>query len=180
MAPSQAIGNVLESRSFGSLQSDVFYNLYDATTGQLVNPKPVPEFGYEDTRMDFGTNRCYIVRAVQVVAKLAVESEPSGPQCKMLVDTFPPAAPKGLNAVSTDGAINLIWDANSEPDLAGYIVLRATGAGQPMVRITDDPIADASFFDSVQRGLRFVYAVEAIDKAGNISRPSASVEETAR
>ena len=180
LAPSQAIGNVLESRSFGSLQSDVFYNLYDATTGQLVNPKPVPEFGYEDTRMDFGTNRCYIVRAVQVVAKLAVESEPSGPQCKMLVDTFPPAAPKGLNAVSTDGAINLIWDANSEPDLAGYIVLRATGAGQPMVRITDDPIADASFFDSVQRGLRFVYAVEAIDKAGNISRPSASVEETAR
>lgn len=172
--------HVLESRSFGPLFPDVAYNLYDATTGQLVNPRPVRENGYEDTRMDWGTKRCYIVRAVEVVAKLAVESEPTGPACEMLVDTFPPAPPKGLNAVATEGAINLIWEANTEPDLAGYFVLRAIGADQPLQRITAEPLTDASFFDGVQRGLRFVYAVQAVDKAGNVSRPSERVEETAR
>jgi len=129
--------------------------------------------------MTWGTERCYLVRAVEIVANLPIESEPTGPTCKMLVDTFPPAAPKGLNAVATEGAINLIWEANNEPDLAGYYVLRAVGS-EPLQRITSQPITDAAFFDNVQRGLRFTYAVQAVDKAGNESRPSEPVEETAR
>jgi len=172
-------GNVLPSSTFGPLQPQVAYNLYDATTRQLVNPKPVRENGYEDTRMDWGTNRCYVVRSVAVVARLAVESEPSGPACEMLVDTFPPAAPKGLIAVAAERSINLIWDASPEPDLAGYYVLRAV-AGQPLQQITPQPITDASFPDGVQQGLRFVYAVQAVDKAGNVSPTSERVEEMAR
>ena len=117
--------NVLPSHSFGPLQPQLAYNLYDADTGQLLNEKPVLEFGYEDTRMDWGTNRCYVVRSVEIVARLPIESDATGPTCRMLVDTFPPATPKGLNAVATEGAINLIWEPNSEPDLAGYYVLRA-------------------------------------------------------
>jgi hypothetical protein len=172
--------NVLPSQSFGPLQPQVTYNLYDATTGQLLNPKPIKEFGYEDTRMDWGTKRCYLVRSVEVVARIAVESEPAGPACEVLVDTFAPAAPKGLNAVSTDGAINLIWDANTEPDLAGYFVLRASGPDAELFRLTLEPVTDAQFFDGVQRGVRFTYAVQAVDKAGNVSKPSERVEETAR
>jgi hypothetical protein len=175
-APSE---NVLPSRSFGPLWPEVTYNLYDAAAAQPLNSKPVREYGYEDTRMTWGTERCYLVRAVEVVANLPIESEPTGPTCKMLVDTFPPAAPKGLNAVATEGAINLIWEANNEPDLAGYYVLRAVGS-EPLQRITSQPIADAAFFDNVQRGLRFTYAVQAVDKAGNESRASEPVEETAR
>jgi hypothetical protein len=171
--------NVLESHPFGPLSPEVRYNLYDAGTGQLVNPMPVRENGYEDTRMDWGTKRCYIVRAVVVVARVPVESEPSGPVCEMLIDMFPPAAPKGLNAVATAGSINLIWDANTEPDLAGYLVWRAVGA-QPLQQITPAPITDASFFDGVQAGLKFSYAVQAVDKAGNVSSLSDRVEETAR
>jgi hypothetical protein len=171
--------NVLPSRSFGPLQPPLAYNLYDATTGQLLNGKPVLEYGYEDTRMSWGTNRCYLVRSVVIVAKLPIESDATGPTCEMLVDRFPPAAPKGLNAVATEGAINLIWEPNTEPDLAGYYVLRAIG-DEPLQRITPEPVSDASFFDNVQRGLRFTYAVEAVDKAGNVSRPSERVEETAR
>ena len=172
-------GNVLPSRPFGPLWPDVSYNLYDGKTGQKLNNRPVPGFVYEDTRMDWGTERCYHVRAVAVVARLAVESEATGPACRMLVDMFPPAAPKGLNAVATAGAINLIWEANTEPDLAGYYVWRATG-GQPLQKITPDPVTDASFFDGVQAGLRFGYAVQAVDKAGNAGPLSNRVEETAR
>jgi hypothetical protein len=170
---------VLDSRPFGPLFPAVNYNLYDATTGQKLNDKPIREFGYEDTRMDFGTERCYLVRSVEVIALLPVESEATGPKCEMLVDTFPPRKPQGLNAVATQGAINLIWDANTEPDLAGYYIWRAIG-DQPLSQITPQPVADASFFDGVRTGLRFVYAVQAVDKAGNVSPLSERVEETAR
>ena len=169
----------LPSRSFGPLYPDVSYNLYDADTHQLLNDKPIRENGYEDTRMTWGTNRCYLVRAVEFVAKLPIESEATGPVCEMLVDRFPPAAPKGVNAVATEGAINLIWDPNSEADLAGYYVLRAIG-DEPLQRITPEPVTEASFFDNVQRGLRFTYAVQAVDKAGNVSPTSERVEESAR
>ena len=172
--------NVLPSRPFGPLLSDASYNLYDATTGKLVNPKPVREFGYEDTRMDWGTNRCYIVRAVVVAARLAVESDPSGPECRMLVDTFPPAKPKGLNTVAATGAINLIWEPNAEPDLAGYYVLRAQAPSWEFARITPMPITEASFFDTVKGGTKYLYAVVAVDKAGNVSMQSEQAEETAR
>jgi hypothetical protein len=171
--------SVLPSHSFGPLQPQVAYNLYDADTGQLLNEKPVLEFGYEDTRMNWGTNRCYVVRSVEIVARLPIESDATGPTCKMLVDTFAPSTPKGLNAVATEGAINLIWEPNGEPDLAGYYVLRAIDA-EPLQRITSEPVTEPSFFDNVKSGVRFTYAVQAVDKAGNVSPPSAHVEETAR
>ncbi len=170
----------LPSTPFGPLQPAVTYNLYDATTGQRLNDKPIKENGYEDTRMDWGTNRCYIVRAVEIVARLPVESEATGPTCMKLVDTFPPAAPKGLNAVASAGAINLIWEANTEADLAGYYVLRASGADRTLERITSQPVTDASFFDMVTPGSTFTYAVEAVDKAGNVGARSNRVTETAR
>jgi hypothetical protein len=171
--------NVLPSRSFGPLQPLVAYNLYDAATSQRLNERPIAEYGYEDTRMTWGTKRCYLVRSVEMVAKLPIESDATGPTCEMLVDTFPPASPKGLNAVSTEGAINLIWEPNGEPDLAGYYVLRAAG-DEPLQRITPEPVTEPSFFDNVKPGVRFTYAVQAVDKAGNISMRSPSVEETAR
>mgnify|MGYP000474274054 CR=1 FL=1 len=42
----------------------------------------------------------------------------------------PPAAPTGLQAVAGDGAVSLIWEPNSESDLAGYLVLRAVAPGE--------------------------------------------------
>ncbi len=172
--------NVLESHSFGPLLPEVGYNLYDGTTGQKLNPQPVKENGYEDTRMDWGTTRCYIVRAVEVVARLPLESEATGPECTMLVDTFPPAQPRGLKSVTTAGAINLIWEANTEPDLAGYHVLRAEGPSWEFARLTKMPVAETTFFDTVKPGVRYLYKVEAVDKAGNVSKASDQIEETAR
>jgi len=170
---------VLPSRSFGPLFPEVLYNLYDASTGMMLNDKPIRENGYEDTRMTWGTKRCYLVRSLEFIGKLPIESEATGPACEMLVDTFAPSAPKGLTAVATEGAINLIWEPNTEADLAGYFVLRGIG-DEPLQRITSEPVTEASFFDNVQRNLRFTYAVQAVDKAGNVSPPSGRVEETAR
>jgi hypothetical protein len=108
--------------------------------------------------------------------------------CVTPKDTFPPAAPKGLGAVSSGGAINLIWEPNAEPDLAGYIVLRgevSAGGGAPaeLRQITPAPIQETTYRDAgVKVGVRYVYAVVALDKATppNVSAQSNRVEETAR
>jgi hypothetical protein len=98
----------------------------------------------------------------------------------MLVDTFPPAAPKGLQAVATEGVINLIWDANTEADLDGYILLRGIAPGGELASITPSPVRETAFRDPVPAGVRYVYALRAVDKAGNASQPSERLEEAAR
>jgi len=113
-----------------------------------------------------------------------VESALSAPTCVTVEDTFPPAAPKGLAAVASVGAISLIWDANAEADLAGYIVLRAPAdGGGALAPLTKAPIRETTYRDaSVKRGVRYVYAIVAVDNAKppNRSPESAHVEETAR
>jgi hypothetical protein len=111
---------------------------------------------------------------------LTVESDAPTPACATLVDTFPPPPPSGLEPIASDGAISLIWDPSEAPDLAGYVVLRGPAGGRELTPVTPSPIAEASFRDVVPSGGRFVYAVQAVDKAGNRSAPSDHVEETAR
>jgi hypothetical protein len=158
------------------------YNVYEVagSSQTQLTRSPTTETQYADSRVAWGATRCYAVRAVETVDRLAVESEASPPACVMLVDTFPPAAPKGLQAVATEGVINLIWDANTEGDLDGYILLRAIAPNDELAPVTPSPIRETAFQDPVPAGVRYVYAVEAVDKAGNTSQPSERVEETAR
>jgi hypothetical protein len=141
---------------------------------------PIAETQYVDTRMTWGEIRCYAVRAVEMVNTLAVESDATPPACVTLADTFPPAAPKGLQGVATEGVINLIWDANSEADFEGYLLFRGVAPGEPLSPITPVPIRETAFQDRVPAGVRYVYALKAVDKAGNVSPLSDPIEETAR
>jgi hypothetical protein len=178
-APNQDEG-VLPSRPLGPAKPALAYNVYDSDTGALLTTAPIVETKYDDPRIVWGAERCYVVRALDRVGGLPVESEAPPPRCTTPVDTFPPAPPRDLKAVSTDGAISLIWEANAESDLAGYIVLRAPAPAERLEVVVSMPITETSYNDTVQPGTRFVYAVRAVDKAGNASAPSNRVEETAR
>src|SRR5262249_7634900 len=135
---------------------------------------------YEDSRIEWGATRCYAVRAVETIGEMTLESELGEPECEELVDTFAPAAPKGLNAVSSEGAINLIWEANTESDLAGYYVLRGLPDATPEPT-PPTPTRAASFLDTTLRpGARYVYGVVGVEKAANVSKPRKTVEEPAR
>lgn len=57
-------------------------------------------------------------------------------------DTTPPADPTGLVAVAGTGLVDLMWDANGEPDLAGYYVYRATTTGGAYARITGSVVTN--------------------------------------
>jgi len=96
-------------------------------------------------------------------------------------DTFPPAAPKGLAAVASPGVINLIWDANHEADLAGYLILRGEAPGDTLQPLVKDPIKETRYADrTAQPNTRYVYVIVAVDKTGNRSAPSNRVDEAAR
>jgi hypothetical protein len=139
-----------------------------------------PAASFADRRIEWGVERCYLVRAVEVVEGLSVESEASPPACVTPRDTFPPAPPVGLETGPSEGAISLVWDAGKEPDLAGYVVLRGDPSAADLVPITKALVLETGFTDKVPPGVRYVYAVQAVDKNGNVSAPSAKKEETAR
>jgi fibronectin type 3 domain-containing protein len=122
-----------------------------------------------------------VVTTVEKVATVPIESAPTPRVCVTPVDRFAPAAPSGLAVVATTGALNLIWDANHESDVAGYVVLRGEAPGDTLQPLTPEPIRETRFRDTTaQPGVRYAYAIVAVDRAGNRSAPSARVEETAR
>lgn len=172
----------LASNPIGAAPQALGYNVYDAAAQPAplkLTATPIQESQYSDSRIAWGEERCYIVRTVETIGATAVESDALPPVCETLRDTFPPAAPANLQSSPLEGAINLIWDANREKDLAGYIVLRGP-AGGTLVPITETPIQVTTFLDRVPAGVRYTYAVEAVDTAGNASERSHPVEESAR
>ncbi len=137
----------------------------------------------DSTPFEFGQERCYIVRSVRGSAGNAVISAPSPRGCITPVDTYPPAAPTGLYALSAEGVINLAWEPNGEADLAGYLVLRGRAGDATLQPLTTAPVTETRYADrDVTAGVRYVYAVQAVDmqKPPNVSDESDRVEETAR
>jgi hypothetical protein len=151
---------------------------------KLLTPSPVAAPTFTDPRVEFGVERCYTVRSVETFGTLSVQSENAAPPaCIKPSDVFPPAAPKALAAVASPGAISLIWEANSEADLGGYLVYRSLGPDGPPQQLTPKPIRETTYRDeSVQPGTRYSYFVVAIDVSAppNVSERSNAVEEIAR
>jgi hypothetical protein len=184
-AAGAAIEGALESRPLGVSVPTVAYNVYEVSEGTpptvtRLTGTPVKVARLSDNRLAWGERRCYAVRAFVTVEDTSIEGRESPARCVTLTDTFAPAAPNGLQAVPSEGAISLIWDANPERDIRGYIVLRGPVSAETLEPLSTEPIAETSFQDHAPAGVRFAYAVQAVDTAGNLSPPSARVEETAR
>jgi hypothetical protein len=186
-AAEEATDDVLPSRPLGAPRPSIAYNVYDTTDPDAalkLTASPSNDATFSDTRMTWGAKRCYAVRATEKIDNATIESDAGPATCETLVDTFPPAAPKGLAAIASDRAINLIWEPNAESDFAGYIVLRGVpheGTKESALEpITPSPITETRFTDSVASGATYVYAVKAVDRAGNVSAASAPITETAR
>ncbi len=133
--------------------------------------------------VDFTAKHCWVVRAAGVIGTLAggqvvVESDPSDVKCVTAVDTFPPAAPSELIAVPGGGVMNLNWKAVDAPDLAGYLVLRGIATDDPQFQHFDTLeqgklVVGTTYQDkTTQTGVHYIYAVVAVDKAGNRSPES--------
>ena len=127
-----------------------------------------------DTATEFGRLYEYQVQAVQSAA----ESEISTTARLIPEDKFAPAAPAGLQVIAGADSIELAWEPNREPDLAGYRVYRALDDAPlaPLTGTQENP----SYSDrTIEPGKRYRYGVSAVDRLGNESAPSAAVDVTA-
>lgn len=149
-----------------------------------LNPAPLDAPTFEHAGAAPGQEQCFVVRTVATVASVPIESDPSPAGCVTPRDVFPPDAPKNLAVVpGSGGRMNLIWDSNTEPDLAGYIVLRGEAPGDTLQPLTPKAITQARYTDDTAKpGVTYVYAVMAVDTATppNRSALSNKVTETAR
>jgi predicted small lipoprotein YifL len=183
-APVESGVGLLPSYPLGASAPVLTYQVYEVRKAPApevpLTKAPIAETTFTDQGVTFGAERCFAVRTVATIGPLSVESGEAPPKCVTLKDTFPPAAPKGLSGVASEGTISLIWDANSEKDLAGYLVLRGEAPDGAMTAITPAPIEATNFNDRVPAGVRYVYAIVAVDTAGNRSAPSNRFEEAAR
>ncbi len=74
-------------------------------------------------------------------------------------------------------AVILSWEAVEANDLSGYHVYRSDGKGLPFRRLTAAPVPDPLFVDaSVLVGQTYGYYVTAVDRAGNESPGSQTLE----
>lgn len=142
-----------------------------------------------DKAIVFG--RTYEYRAQRVAhveadgKTIELAGELSPPVRIMAEDVFPPSIPTGLAAVANPAAngepasIDLSWQPNIEPDLAGYYVYRRE-VETAWRRISgEQPVPAPAFHDAnVQPGHTYIYGVSAADQKGHESSRSADAEET--
>jgi hypothetical protein len=131
-----------------------------------------------DTTTEYGKQYHYIIQAVQKTGSGEVESDLSAEKTVTPIDEFPPAVPKGLNAIAAAENIELVWERNTEPDLAGYRLYRAVGDGK-LEKIADIQDAPSYSDKKLESGKRYRYAVSAVDRLANESGQSEPVEITA-
>jgi hypothetical protein len=155
------------------------YYVYETGADTRVTSEPVADTTFTASGVEWGAKRCYAVRSVAAAGELAVESGASPSACVTFADTFAPGPPKDLRGVASEGSISLIWEPNGEKDLAGYLILRGT-PGSPLEPITLSPIKETVFNDNVSPGVRYVYAIAAVDTAGNRSAESNRFEDAGR
>lgn len=104
---------------------------------------------------------------VSAVDQAGNEGVKSDPVHAASLDGTPPDVPKNFKATGREGFVQLAWDQNSEPDLAGYFVYRNG------VRLNITPITATNYRDlGLTYGRFYDYQVSAVDTSGNESAKS--------
>ena len=92
------------------------------------------------------------------------------------IDTAPPSAPNGLSAALQTPNVRVQWGANSEADLQGYSVYRASASSGPYTRLTGSLLTSTFYVDNAlpSGATSLWYRVTATDFSGNESAQSAA------
>jgi len=159
------------------------YNIYRGVQPGVygsgpVNAGPIVETQFRDAPVANETTYYYVVRSVGGERPPWRESGNSTEVSATPVDLTPPAPPRGLTAIPAPGVVSLTWNANTEPDLLGYLVYRREPPVLNPVRLTEAPVQTTTFTDrAVRSGATYVYTVTAADRSShrNESAPSSEV-----
>jgi hypothetical protein len=170
----------------GELAPDSPPNQTDLAQMKFLSPLalagPASEASFDDAQFDFGHTYVYTVRSVAQYGPDGIESDDSLPTVVTPRDTFPPAPPRGLEAIyvpataAAPADIELSWDISPESDLAGYIVYRSEQQGTRGKKLNTELLPSPAFRDiQVAADKHYFYSVSAVDRAGNESPLSPEV-----
>jgi flagellar hook assembly protein FlgD len=103
-------------------------------------------------------------------------------QITVTVDNTPPAAPVLISATPNGLSVTLAWQANTEPDLAGYLLYRngqlANVSGIVAGNLMQYLLSGTTYLDKSLPDGKFKYYLIAMDQAGNQSGQSNTIEVT--
>jgi hypothetical protein len=146
-----------------------------------INPTLLKDTEYVDRTFRYDTEYEYFVRAALTAHATPCES-PAGPVFDVKPhDHFAPTAPTGI-AVAVEGAqIRVYWFPNAEPDLAGYRIYRRAEDESEARMVGEVGATESAFADAgAAAGVRYYYAVSAIDNATPINEGPRSEERSER
>lgn len=101
----------------------------------------------------------------------------SFPVLVQTIDSIPPAPPTGLKGtIDTAGIVRISWKANTEKDMLGYRIMKASQKNEEFSMISDSIIVpNQTYIDSTQiKSLndKLYFRVVAVDQRFNNSEPS--------
>lgn len=141
----------------------------------IVSPNTEKEtlLTYQDTTVRLGTTYYYTIATCDIWGY-----EVYSDTIKMDVFPLAPTVPQGLTAESLQEGIRLSWKPLQNPYLLGYAVFRRNDNQSDfyMNRINEQlvPAKDTTFIDKkVKANEVYVYRLQAVDKYGQVSPPSA-------
>ncbi|MEK3884380.1 fibronectin type III domain-containing protein [Paenibacillus sp. PL2-23] len=104
-----------------------------------------------------------------------VEATPKGSHTG---DLTPPAAPVIMMGIPESNGAVIVWTAGTEEDLAKYRIYKSADGGATWDSGVDVGLVTMHFYQGLQGGLPYTFALTAIDTSGNESEKSEPVTVT--
>ena len=176
--------NVDGSKPANTLGYNIYRSDNENDVGKIINRQPITSEIYRDESFTFGNDYRYFVRAISLGSNgILIESANSNSFEVRPRDIFPPTAPEAITIAAAPDNLSIFFAVNPEKDVVGYRVYRSSNRNQPIIDwslLTQELLTTNTFQDKdVVSNTTYFYYLTAVDKAGNISQPSAIVSETA-
>lgn len=176
--------NVDGTRPVNLLGFNVYRKLAENESYKILNNQPITKNQFFDSFFNFDTTYNYFVRAVSLGSNgEPVESLDSNEITVNPKDVFAPSAPSAITIAAAPSNLSIFFAVNPEKDIAGYKVYRSTDPSLPKDAwqlLTKELLTTNTFQDkTVESGKTYYYYLQAVDRAGNISKASEVVSETA-
>ncbi len=162
------------------------FNIYRRLEGEAfgffpLNPEVIPQSPYRDGLLVNGKKYEYEVRAVRNFNGTLIEGASSPVASGIPEKRTTPSAPTGLVGVirNEEGkkGVELRWNINPEPDVAGYDLYRQEKDSDEVVKVNSQLISEPYYFDaSADPQKSYIYRLKAVDQSARRNQSEFSQE----